>query len=72
MRPGDTNLSSWPVLVLLALDKKRELQGRSHTERKGYTRKKDKVNTMRVERCWFCVNSSNMLLTFYVSGMKNV
>lgn len=24
-RPGDTNLSSWPILVLLALDKKREL-----------------------------------------------
>ncbi|TNN81029.1 NADH dehydrogenase [ubiquinone] 1 alpha subcomplex subunit 3 [Liparis tanakae] len=32
-RPADTSLSSWPVLVLLALDKKRELEGRSQTER---------------------------------------
>lgn len=29
---GDTSLSSWPVLVLLALDRKRELEGRSQTE----------------------------------------
>lgn len=27
-KPGDTSLSSWPVLVLLALDSKRELKGR--------------------------------------------
>lgn len=27
-RPGDTSLSSWPVLVLLALDNKRELKGK--------------------------------------------
>lgn len=33
--PGDTSLSSWPVLVLLALDKKRELEGRSQMEREG-------------------------------------
>lgn len=45
-RPVDTSLSSWPVLVLLALDKKRELQGRSQTERKEYTRKRDKGNVM--------------------------
>lgn len=61
-KPGDTSLSSWPVLVLLALDKKRELQGRLQTERKEYARKKDKGNGMRVERCWFCVDSSTMLL----------
>lgn len=29
---GDTSLSSWPVLVLLALDRKRELEGRSQAE----------------------------------------
>lgn len=28
-RPSDPSLSSWPVLVLLALDNKRELKGRS-------------------------------------------
>lgn len=28
-KPGDTSLSSWPVLVLLALDNKRELMGRT-------------------------------------------
>lgn len=39
-RPADPSLSSWPVLVLFALDKKRELQERSQTERKEYTRKK--------------------------------
>lgn len=27
-KPGDTSLSSWPVLVLLALDNRRELKGR--------------------------------------------
>lgn len=37
-KPGDTSLSSWPVLVLLALDKKRELKGRSQTEREKNTR----------------------------------
>lgn len=39
--PEDPSLSSWPVLVLLALDKKRELRGKSQTERKEYTRKKE-------------------------------
>lgn len=41
-KPGDTSLSSWPVLVLLALDKKRELKGRSQTERKENTGEKKK------------------------------
>lgn len=53
-RPGDTSLSSWPVLVLLALDKKRELQGRSQAKRKEYTRKRDKGNMM--------LNSSTVML----------
>jgi len=44
-RPGDTSLSSCPVLVLLALDKKRELQGRSQTGRKEYTGKKKSEET---------------------------
>lgn len=50
-KPGDTSLSSWPVLVLLALDKKRELKGRSQTERKENTgeKKKKKAKETRWE-----------------------
>lgn len=48
-KPGDTSLSSWPVLVLLALDNKKELKGRPQI---GETcEKKDEGNVMTVDRC---------------------
>lgn len=66
-RPGDPSLSSCPVLVLLALDKKSELQGRS--QRGMNTQwKKDKGGTMRVGKCWFLCESIN---NFVAVGKKS-
>lgn len=39
-RPGEASLSSWPVLVLLALDNKRELKGRQAGKAGKQTKKK--------------------------------
>lgn len=52
-KPGDTSLSSWPVLVLLALDKKRELQTHRRRGKKTREKKKGKGNMLRVVRSWF-------------------
>lgn len=58
-KPGDTSLSSWPVLVLLALDKKRELKGGSPTERKENTGEKEKRQRKHVESCEILVFTKN-------------
>lgn len=50
LRPEDTSLSSCPALVLLALDKKRELQERQQTERKENTGRIEFVSTTLLEK----------------------